>query len=85
MNFLANRNTAIRLGMACAALMTLAAATPRAHAEDVVKSFTVSGRANVRVETNDGGVRVTTGDNKQVEFRVEYHGYELGRMATGSS
>jgi hypothetical protein len=79
MSFLSNRNTTFRLGMACAALLTVAAAAPRAHAEDVVKSFTVSGRANVRVETNDGGVRVTTGDNKQVEFRVEYHGYELGK------
>jgi DUF4097 and DUF4098 domain-containing protein YvlB len=79
MNFLSNRNTAIRLGMACAALLTVAAAAPQARAEDVVKSFTVSGRANVRVETNDGSVRVTTGDNKQVEFRVEYRGYELGK------
>jgi DUF4097 and DUF4098 domain-containing protein YvlB len=33
----------------------------------------------VRVETNDGSVRVTSGDAKQVEFRVEYQGYELGK------
>ena len=33
----------------------------------------------MRVETNDGSVRVTTGDAKQVEFRVEYRGYELGK------
>src|SRR5207249_2127397 len=26
------------------------------------------------VETNDGSVRVTSGDSKQVEFRVEYQG-----------
>jgi DUF4097 and DUF4098 domain-containing protein YvlB len=65
--------------MACAALLTAAAIAPRAKAEEVVKSYTVSGRANVRVETNDGSVRVTTGDNKQVEFRVEYQGYELGK------
>jgi hypothetical protein len=73
------RSTGLRLGMACAALLTLAAATPYAKAEEVVKSYTVSGRANVRVDTNDGSVRVTTGDNKQVEFRVEYQGYELGK------
>jgi hypothetical protein len=52
---------------------------PRAQAEDVVKSYTVTGRANVHVNTNDGSVRVTTGDNKQVEFRVEYTGFELGK------
>jgi hypothetical protein len=71
--------TGLRLGMACAALLTVAATAPRVKAEEVVKSYTVSGRANVRVDTNDGSVRVTTGDNKQVEFRVEYQGYELGK------
>ena len=77
MNLLPHRSAAMRLGIACAAL--LAASAVAAHAEDVTKSFTVSGRANVRVETNDGSVRVTTGESKQVEFRVEYRGYELGK------
>src|SRR5712671_3709924 len=77
MNPLPHRSAAIRLGIAYVALLAASAVT--ASAEDVTKSFTVSGRANVRVETNDGSVRVTTGDSKQVEFRVEYHGYELGR------
>ena len=76
---LPHRTTAIRLGIACAALLLVAAATPRAKAEEVVKSYTVTGRANVRVDTNDGSVRVSTGDNKQVEFRVEYQGFELGK------
>ncbi len=77
MNLLPHRSAAMRLGIACAAL--LASSAVAAQAEDVTKSFTVSGRANVRVETNDGSVRVTTGDSKQVEFRVEYRGYELGK------
>jgi hypothetical protein len=79
MTLLPYRSTGLRLGMACAALLTLAATAPRVKAEEVVKSYAVSGRANVRVDTNDGSVRVTTGDNKQVEFRVEYQGYELGK------
>jgi DUF4097 and DUF4098 domain-containing protein YvlB len=37
------------------------------------------GRADVRIETNDGAVCVFTADVKQVEFRVEYKGYELGK------
>jgi len=49
------------------------------HADDYAKSFTVSNRASVRVDTNDGSVSVTTGDTKQVEFRVEYHGYVLNK------
>jgi hypothetical protein len=77
MNTLRHGSAAIRLGIACTAL--LAASAVAARAEEVSKSFTVSGRANVRVETNDGSVHVSTGNSKQVEFRVEYQGYELGR------
>jgi len=77
MNPLPHRSTAIRFGLASAAL--LAASAVAARAEEVTKPFTVSGRANVHVETNDGSIRVSTGDSKQVEFRVEYQGYELGK------
>jgi DUF4097 and DUF4098 domain-containing protein YvlB len=70
---------AFRLGLACVAILALAIAAPRVCAEEVVKSFAVSGRPNVRVETNDGSVRVTSTDAKQVEFHVEYQGYELGK------
>ena len=74
---LPHRSTPIRLGIACAALM--AATAVAARAEETTKSFTVSGRANVRVETNDGSVHVSTGDSKQVEYRVEYQGFQLGK------
>src|SRR5258708_39364634 len=77
MNPLPQRSTAIRFGLACAAL--LAASAVPARAEEIVKPFTVSGRANVHVETNDGSIRVGTSDSKQVEFRIEYQGYEPGK------
>src|SRR5437879_8744483 len=77
MKLLLHGSAAIRMGMACGTL--LAGSAVASNAEDVTKSFAVTGRANVRVETNDGGVRVTSGDAKQVEFRVEYQGYELGK------
>jgi DUF4097 and DUF4098 domain-containing protein YvlB len=48
-------------------------------ADEVAKTFTVSGHAHVRVQTDDGSVRVSTGDIKQVEIRVEYAGYKLDR------
>ena len=79
MNLLANRNTVIRLGIAWVALFTATAVAPRASATEWTKNYTVSGRANVRIDTNDGGVRVTTGDSKNVEFRVEYEGYEMDK------
>jgi len=50
-----------------------------AFAGDYSKSFTVSTRATVHVDTNDGSVRVTTGDAKQVEIHVAYRGYEEGK------
>jgi DUF4097 and DUF4098 domain-containing protein YvlB len=68
-----------RLGLVCVALLAATSLAPAARAEDFSKTFPVTGRANVRVDTNDGSVRVTSGDSKQVEFHVEYQGYELGR------
>ena len=50
-----------------------------AFAGDYSKSFTVSTRATVHVNTNDGSVRVTTSDAKQVEIHVDYRGYEEGK------
>jgi hypothetical protein len=72
------RTTVHRSAIIWALLATgLFAAT--VHADDYAKSFTVSNRASVRVDTNDGSVTVTTGDTKQVEFRVEYQGYVLNK------
>lgn len=50
-----------------------------AFAGDYSKSFTVSTRATVHVNTNDGSVRVTAGDAKQVQIHVDYRGYEEGK------
>src|SRR5215831_18057651 len=80
MKTLLHQANARRLGFACAAALAAGFALPQAaRSEEVTKSFAVSGRPNVRVETNDGSVRVTSGDAKQVEFRVQYQGYELGK------
>lgn len=79
MKLLPCRSSAIGIGFASVALLAAAAIAPSARAEDVVKTYTVTGRANVRVDTNDGSVRVTASDTKQVEFRVEYQGLELGK------
>jgi DUF4097 and DUF4098 domain-containing protein YvlB len=63
----------------CIAFFATGFIAPRVHAEDYAKSFSVSNRANVHVETNDGSVTVVAGDVNQVEFRVEYQGYELDK------
>jgi Putative adhesin len=76
---LATQGVALKLTVACSALLAIAAVAPRAKAEDWTKSYTISGRAQVRVDTNDGAVRIYTGDSKQVDFRVMYEGYELNK------
>jgi Putative adhesin len=74
------RGRATRIGIVgCALFAAAIVAAPRASAEEWTKTYSISGRAQVRVDTNDGAVRVTTGDSKQVEFRVEYQGYELNK------
>jgi len=65
--------------LALAGLFAISIATPTLRAEDWTKSYSISGRANVRVETNDGAVQVYTGESKQVEFRVLYEGYEINK------
>ncbi len=61
------------------AIAAFLVATPRARAEDWTKNYTVAGRPQMRVHTNDGAVRIYTSDTKQIDIRVEYHGYELNR------
>jgi len=78
MNLAPNRNLT-RLGVIAVALVAAVTLTATARAEEWTKSYTVSGRAQVRVETNDGAVRIATGEGKQVEFRVIYEGYELNK------
>ena len=50
-----------------------------AQADEVTKTFSISGRAKMHIQTDDGAVRVSSGDIKQVEIRVEYSGYKLDR------
>src|SRR5215475_3186036 len=67
------------LPLFAAAVLTVVLCSPTASAEEWTKSYAVSGRANVHVDTNDGSVRVMTGDTKQVELRVIYNGYTLDK------
>jgi Toastrack DUF4097 len=63
-----------------AALLLVAGIASNAHAGDYSKSFTVANRANVHVDTNDGSVNIiTSADVKQVEFHVDYAGYEIDK------
>src|SRR5262249_38123987 len=71
----------VRLAIASATLITAAiVAPPAARGEEWTKTYEISGRAQVRVDTNDGAVRVSTaGGQKSVEFPVEYWGFQLNK------
>jgi len=69
-------------GLGLATLLVGTLAVGAASAEEWTKTYTVSGRARVRVDTNDSAVRVTSGDTKQVEFRVTYEGYKIDKDLT---
>ena len=49
-----------------------------AHAADWAKTFTVNGVPELRVDANDGSVRVTGWDRKDVEARVIVTGWGIG-------
>ena len=79
MKWIASRSALVRAGVACAAVVAAVALAPRASATDWTKSYNITGRANVHIDTNDGSVRVTTSDAKTVQFRVQYEGYEIDK------
>jgi len=68
-----------RASMVCGAVLAMAVVSTPANAEQKTFSYNVTGRANVRLDTNDGSVRISTSDTKTVQFRVEYEGYELDK------
>src|SRR5258708_16297987 len=88
MNFLRYSNRVLRhlAGLATITLVvgTLGAGVARAE-EEWTKSDCINGRGRVRVDTNDGAVRVTTSDAKQGEFRVIYEGYTVDKNLTITS
>jgi hypothetical protein len=78
MRILTGRIGGFHLALA-AWLLVFVGNAPLSRAEEIAKTFSVNGHAKVRIQTDDGAVRVSTGDIKQVEIRVVYSGYKLDR------
>ena len=49
-----------------------------AHAEEWAKTYTINGRPDLRVETSDANIRVTTWDQKTIEAKVITSRYKIG-------
>ena len=65
-----------RVSLVVLALGALAALP--ALAEEWSKTYTLTGRADLRVETSDANIRVTTGDQNTIEAKVITSRYKIG-------
>src|ERR1700722_8793299 len=72
------RRSPVRLALSVTLLLAAAGSAANADTPEWVKSYSISGRANVHVHTNDGSVQVITSDAQQVEFRVKTEGSGWG-------
>jgi DUF4097 and DUF4098 domain-containing protein YvlB len=70
-----NRTVLAGIFLTMLALATLAA-TP-AHADDWSKTYQISGRADLRVSTDDGDVTIIGSDQKQIDAHVTTEGYKI--------
>ena len=49
-----------------------------AHADEWTKTYTLSGQPDLRIDTSDANIHVTTWDQNKIEARVETSRYKIG-------
>ena len=59
-------------------LLMLAIAIPLAHADEWSKTYTLSGRPELKVESSDAEIHVDTWDKNTIEARVTTEHYKIG-------
>src|SRR5215469_5107707 len=69
------KSTVVRASFAT---LALAIAVLPARAEEWSKTYNISGRADLRVETSDANIRVTTWDQNTIEAKVITSQYKIG-------
>jgi len=60
------------------ALVVCGFATPRAFADEWSKTYSLSGKPDLRIETSDANIRVTTWDQNTIEAKVITTHYKIG-------
>jgi Toastrack DUF4097 len=60
------------------AAATLAATAPAARADDWSKTYAIGGRADLHVQTDDGSVTITSGDQNDIYAHVTTTRYTIG-------
>ena len=71
-------NLAALKRMSLAILAVAVIAVIPAHADEWSKTYTVSGQPDLRIETSDANIRVTTWDQNTIEAKVETSRYKIG-------
>jgi DUF4097 and DUF4098 domain-containing protein YvlB len=71
-------NLAALKRMSLAILAVAVIAVVPAHADEWSKTYTVSGKPDLRIETSDANIRVTTWDQNTIEAKVETSRYKIG-------
>jgi DUF4097 and DUF4098 domain-containing protein YvlB len=64
--------------LALAILSLTLFAVPFAHADEWSKTYTITGKPDLRVETSDADLRVDTWDQKTIEVHVNSRRYKIG-------
>ncbi|HEV2395539.1 MAG TPA: DUF4097 family beta strand repeat-containing protein [Candidatus Sulfotelmatobacter sp.] len=62
---------------AVAALFLIVAALP-AHAEEWSKTYALTGKPELKVDTSDANIRIRTGDQNTIQAQVITKGYKIG-------
>jgi hypothetical protein len=67
----------MRLTIGAAVLMAAAITAAPAGADQWTKTYSISGRADLHVTTDDGDVNIVGADQKQIDARVVTEGYKI--------
>ena len=60
------------------AILALSVAVASARAEEWSKTYNISGRPDLRIETSDANIRVTAWDQNTIEAKVITTHYKIG-------
>jgi len=71
-------NLAALKRMSLAILAVAVIAVLPAHADEWSKTYNISGKPDLRIETSDANIRVTTWDQNTIEAKVETSRYKIG-------
>ena len=66
------------LGALLALLMAFAMSSAAARADDWSKTYSIAGRADLQVHTDDGDVNIASADRSQIVAHVTTEGYKIG-------